>query len=119
MVYLQVQGPAVTFTSVEVQFFIALKRKPFLYILNIIIPTVVLALLSALTFIVPTDSGEKLSMSVSLLLAFSVFMLILSDSTPQTSDNPPILGKYITLCYTLNLGQNGHHFEEGIFKYIA
>ena len=82
-----------SYTVVEVRFHIELKRKPFYYVMNVIIPTVVLALLSTLTFLIPADSGEKLSMGVSVLLAFTVFMLILSDNTPQTSDNPPLLGK--------------------------
>ena len=52
----------------------------------------VLAALSALTFAVPVDSGEKLSLGISILLAFSVFMLILQDNTPQAET--PLLGKY-------------------------
>ena len=82
-----------SYTVVEVRFFIELQRKPFYYVMNVVIPTVVLAILSTLTFLIPADSGEKLSMGVSVLLAFTVFMLILSDNTPQTSDNAPLLGK--------------------------
>ena len=82
-----------SYTVAEIHFGIALTRKPLYYILNTIIPSVVLAVLSTLTFLVPNDSGEKLSMGVAILLAFTVFMLILSDITPQTSDNPPLLGK--------------------------
>ena len=83
------------FTVVEIYFRIALKRKPFYYVLNIIIPAAVLAILSTLTYILPIESGEKLSMGISLLLAFTMFMLILSDNAPQTSDNSPILGKIL------------------------
>ena len=82
-----------SYTFVEVRFFIELQRKPFYYVMNVVIPTVVLAILSTLTFLIPADSGEKLSMGVSVLLAFTVFMLILSDNIPQTSDNAPLLGK--------------------------
>ena len=91
----QMAGPVFNYTNVELQFWIRLRRRPFFYVLNIIIPTIVLAVLSALTFIVPTDSGEQLSLGVSILLAFSVFMLILSENTPQTSENPPVLGKSV------------------------
>ena len=54
------------------------------------IPAIVLASLSALTFAVPVDSGEKLTLGISILLAFSVFMLILQDNTPQAG--MPLLG---------------------------
>ena len=70
-----------------------LERKPLYYLLNIIIPTVVLAALSAVTFAVPVESGERLSLGTSILLAFSVFMLILQDNTPQA--DTPLLGEYI------------------------
>ena len=52
----------------------------------------VLALLSALTFLVPIDSGEKLSLGISILLAFTVLVLIVSEITPQTSHNAPVIG---------------------------
>ena len=82
------------YTVVEIHFYIALARKPLYYILNIIIPTIVLVILSTLTFVVPADSGERLSLGVSVLLAFTVFMLILQEITPQTSDHPPLLGEH-------------------------
>ena len=74
-----------------VGFTIVLERRPYSYVLNIIIPTVVLAVLSALSFIVPVDSGEKMSLGISILVAFSVFMLILQDNTPQADS--PLLGE--------------------------
>ena len=78
-----------------VKFNILLERLPAYYLLNIILPTVVLAVLSAFTFYVPVDSGEKLSLAITILLSFSVFLLILSENTPQVSQNLPFLGNYI------------------------
>ena len=79
-----------------IRFTFTLKRKPLYYLLNIIIPTMVLALLSALNFAAPLGSGEKLSLGISTLLAFSVFMLILQDNTPQSDS--PLLGKLPAGC---------------------
>ena len=80
-------------------FTLTLQRRPQYYMLNIIIPTIVLAALSALNFAVPVDSGEKLSLGISILLAFSVFMLILQDNTPQA--DTPVLGEYIRVQWTV------------------
>ena len=77
-----------------IRFTLTLERKPIYYLLNIIIPTIVLAVLSALTFAVPVESGEKMSLGISILLAFSVFMLILQENTPQAES--PLLGLYQT-----------------------
>ena len=76
-----------------VKYFIYLHRLPAYYLLNIIVPTMVLAFLSAFTFYVPVDSGEKLSLCITILLSFSVFLLNLSDNTPNISENLPFLGK--------------------------
>ena len=73
-------------------FTLTLERRPLYYLLNIIIPSLILAALSALSFAVPVDSGEKLSFSMSILVAFSVFMLILQENTPEADS--PLLGKY-------------------------
>ena len=80
-------------------FTLTLQRRPQYYMLNIIIPTIVLAALSALNFAVPVDSGEKLSLGISILLAFSVFMLILQDNTPQA--DTPVLGEYTRVQWTV------------------
>ena len=77
----------------KVKFHIHLQRLPAYYLLNIIVPTIILALLSAFTFYVPVDSGEKLSLSITILLSFALFLLILSDNTPNISHNLPFLGK--------------------------
>ena len=81
----------------RVRFTLTLERRPLYYLLNIIIPTVVgiLAVLSALTFMVPMNSGERLSLGTSILLALSVFMLILQDNTPQ--GETPLLGTYVEI----------------------
>ena len=79
-----------TYAIPVVRIILILERKPLYYVLNIIIPTIVLATLSALNFAVPVDSGEKLTLGISILLAFSVFMLILQDNTPQADS--PLLG---------------------------
>jgi len=41
----------------------------------------------------PPEAGEKVSLGVTVLLAFSVFQLVISDSTPENSDVTPLLSK--------------------------
>ena len=53
-----------------------------------------LSMLTLLVFCMPPDAGEKVSLSITVLLSFTVFMLMVSDNMPQTSNNIPILGKY-------------------------
>ena len=45
-------------------------------------------------FLLPADSGEKVSLGVSVLVAISVFLLLVAGNVPDTSDAIPIIGQY-------------------------
>ena len=53
-----------------------------------------LSVLTCLTFYLPTESGEKVSLGLTVLLAFSVFMLLIAESMPATSDSIPLIGNF-------------------------
>ena len=40
----------------------------------------------------PVESGEKVSLEITVLLSLAVFMLVVSESVPPSSDNFPIIG---------------------------
>ena len=63
------------------------------YTYNIIIPCVMLSILTLLCIWMKPDSGEKISLGLTILLAFSVFMLLIAEDMPSTSVNVPIIGK--------------------------
>jgi len=45
-------------------------------------------------FLLPPESGEKVSLEVTVLLSQAVFLLVISDFLPPSAQNFPILGKY-------------------------
>ena len=52
-----------------------------------------LSILTLLCFWMKPDSGEKISLGLTVLLAFSVFMLLIAEHMPSTSVNVPIIGE--------------------------
>ena len=54
-----------------------------------------LSILTCLTFYLPTESGEKVSLGLTVLLAFSVFMLLIAEAMPATSEFIPLIGSSI------------------------
>lgn len=78
---------------VDVTFSLYLKRKPGYYMINLLLPCIALVVLAHLTFILPVETGEKLSLSVTVLLALTVFQLVVADMLPQ-SNTPPLIGRY-------------------------
>lgn len=53
-----------------------------------------LSALTLLAFIIPPDSGEKVALGITVLLAFSVFMLAVAENLPETSEYVPLLSKH-------------------------
>ncbi|CAH0553706.1 unnamed protein product [Brassicogethes aeneus] len=79
----------------DIIFNITLRRKTLFYTVNLIIPCVGISFLSILVFYLPSDSGEKVSLSISILLSLTVFFLLLVEIIPPTSLTVPLLGKYL------------------------
>lgn len=44
-------------------------------------------------FCLPPDSGERVSFKITLLLGYSVFLIIVSDTLPATAIGTPLIGK--------------------------
>ena len=78
---------------------VQLYRRPLYYVLNVIIPTILLNILSLLVFHLPVESGEKLSLGVTVMLAYTVVLLIIFDLTPASGQNLPIVCEYDFLVY--------------------
>ncbi|XP_037311827.2 acetylcholine receptor subunit delta [Pungitius pungitius] len=79
----------------DITFYLVIKRKPLFYIVNIIIPCVLISFLASLVYYLPADSGEKMTLSISVLLAQSVFLLLISQRLPETSMSVPLIVKYL------------------------
>ena len=76
-----------------IHFRLHLRRKPLYFIMNIVLPSIMLSMLVLLVFLLPAESGEKPSLGVTILLAFAVFILMIAESVPRTSDAVPIIGR--------------------------
>ncbi|KAH3751482.1 hypothetical protein DPMN_186041 [Dreissena polymorpha] len=63
-----------------------------------------LAILNICVFLLPTDSGEKAGFSITVFLAFAVFLTIVSSSLPQNSKSVALIAVFLviqTTCSTL------------------
>ncbi|KAM8953081.1 acetylcholine receptor subunit delta [Pelodytes ibericus] len=85
----------------DITFYLIIERKPLFYIINILAPCVLIALMANLVFYLPADSGEKMTLSISVLLAQSVFLLLISQRLPETSLAIPLISKYLMFIMVL------------------
>lgn len=69
-----------------------MKRRPLLYVINFLLPTVFFLTLDLASFFIADHRGEKLGFKVTVLLAISVLLLILNDILPSMSNRTPLIG---------------------------
>ncbi|XP_077997875.1 acetylcholine receptor subunit alpha-like [Glandiceps talaboti] len=77
---------------------LVIRRRPLYYIVNMVVPCLFMSFITLFVFYLPPDSGEKMTLSISILLALSVLNLIIAEIMPPTSETTPLLVKYILFC---------------------
>ncbi|XP_069120782.1 neuronal acetylcholine receptor subunit alpha-3-like [Argopecten irradians] len=95
-----VNGVVETFSLLK--FVIVLTRRYDFYMTNVVLPVLLTSFLIVLVFVLPVDSGEKVSYALTVLLALAVLLTLIADSMPNTSLNVSILSTY--LAFTLIMG---------------
>ncbi|PVD26939.1 hypothetical protein C0Q70_12087 [Pomacea canaliculata] len=88
--------------NINIKISLQLKRRSTYFVLNIFIPILLLAMTSPMPFALPADSGERMSVSVTLLLAFTVYLTIIDNAMPQSSVQLSLLTLYVLLMLGLN-----------------
>ncbi|XP_049830171.1 neuronal acetylcholine receptor subunit alpha-7 isoform X5 [Schistocerca gregaria] len=79
---------------VDVTFTIQIRRRTLYYFFNLIVPCVLISSMALLGFTLPPDSGEKLTLGVTILLSLTVFLNLVAEKMPSTSDAVPLIGTY-------------------------
>ena len=126
----------------SIRFYLVIERKPLFYTVNLIIPCMLITSLAIFVFVLPSESGkfisfislgkslhekwtlhsgEKMSLCISVLLALTVFLLLISKSgfwrellkidwpckklkpklIPPTSLDVPLIGRFLMFTMVL------------------
>uniref|UniRef100_A0A8C7ZJU1 5-hydroxytryptamine receptor 3A n=1 Tax=Oryzias sinensis TaxID=183150 RepID=A0A8C7ZJU1_9TELE len=85
----------------EMKFHVVIRRRPLFYTVNLLLPSIFLMVMDVVGFYLPPDSGERVSFKITLLLGYSVFLIIVSDTLPATAIGTPLIGVYFVVCMAL------------------
>uniref|UniRef100_A0A6Q2Y315 Uncharacterized protein n=1 Tax=Esox lucius TaxID=8010 RepID=A0A6Q2Y315_ESOLU len=88
----------------EVVFFLIIQRKPLFYVINIIVPCVLISSLGLLVYFLPAKAGgQKCTVSIMILLAQTVFLILIAKKVPETSQAVPLIGKYVVFVMSVTI----------------
>uniref|UniRef100_A0A8C9EXB7 5-hydroxytryptamine receptor 3A n=1 Tax=Pavo cristatus TaxID=9049 RepID=A0A8C9EXB7_PAVCR len=83
------------------EFSVVIRRRPLFYTINLLLPSIFLMVMDIVGFYLPPNSGERVSFKITLLLGYSVFLIIVSDTLPATAVGTPLIGIYFVVCMAL------------------
>ena len=88
--------------SQSVQLEIVIRRRPMFLMVTLVFPIMLLSFVNLFVFLLPAESGERVSFSITVLLSFTVYITMVSDKMPHSSINIPLLCIYLlsTLVYS-------------------
>ncbi|XP_039626088.1 5-hydroxytryptamine receptor 3A-like [Polypterus senegalus] len=81
-----------------ITFWVVIKRRPILYVVNLLIPSAFLMVIDILSFLLPPHSVDRASFKMTLILGYTVFLLIMNDLLPSTANGTPLIGIYFSVC---------------------
>ncbi|XP_076085224.1 acetylcholine receptor subunit alpha-1-B-like [Mytilus galloprovincialis] len=77
---------AISIYSLKFNVEVTLTRRPLYYAVMLVVPTLSFCILNPLVFVLPPDSGERISYAVTILLSYAIFLTIALSSLPTSSD---------------------------------
>merc|ERR1719192_2540878 len=77
----------------DVTYYMIVWRKPKFFLFNYIQPAVLINIIALFVFLIPAESGEKVTLGISTMLNMTVFLMTVTSGIPPT-DNTPILSIY-------------------------
>uniref|UniRef100_A0A3B5AD78 5-hydroxytryptamine receptor 3E-like n=1 Tax=Stegastes partitus TaxID=144197 RepID=A0A3B5AD78_9TELE len=80
---------------------VTVKRRATLYVVNILIPSCFLVTVDLFSFMLPPKKVDRSLFKMTLILGYTVFLLMMNDLLPITGDVIPLLNVFLSLCLGL------------------
>uniref|UniRef100_A0A3Q3NGE0 Neurotransmitter-gated ion-channel ligand-binding domain-containing protein n=1 Tax=Labrus bergylta TaxID=56723 RepID=A0A3Q3NGE0_9LABR len=78
-----------------------MRRRATLYVVNLLIPSCFLITVDLFSFLLPPQAVDRSSFKMTLILGYTVFLLIMNDLLPVTGNSIPLINVFFSLCLAL------------------
>ncbi|XP_077314265.1 5-hydroxytryptamine receptor 3B [Lithobates pipiens] len=85
----------------QVQFNLVIRRRPLLYIVGILLPSILLMFVDLMSFYLPPDSGTRIMFKTTILVGYTVFRVNMADELPATTLSVPLIGVFFMVFMAL------------------
>ncbi|KAM9832639.1 5-hydroxytryptamine receptor 3A-like [Neosynchiropus ocellatus] len=85
----------------SVKYHLIIKRSPLLYVVNLLIPSCFLSSLDLFSFLLPPQSVDRGAFKMTLILGYTVFLLLMNDLLPETGETTPLINVLFSVSLAL------------------
>uniref|UniRef100_A0A3Q1EPQ6 Uncharacterized protein n=1 Tax=Acanthochromis polyacanthus TaxID=80966 RepID=A0A3Q1EPQ6_9TELE len=81
--------------------YVTVRRRATLYVVNLLIPSCFLITVDLFSFMLPPKDVDRSLFKMTLILGYTVFLIIMNDLLPITGETIPLLNVFLSLCLGL------------------
>ncbi|CAL8253081.1 unnamed protein product [Merluccius merluccius] len=85
----------------DIRYNIVIRRKAVLYVVNLILPSFFLITVDLFSFMLPPQSVDRSSFKMTLILGYTVFLLLMNELLPVTGNSTPIINVFFSISLAL------------------
>ncbi|KAK5930720.1 hypothetical protein CgunFtcFv8_026936 [Champsocephalus gunnari] len=85
----------------ELVFHVRVRRRATRYVMNLLIPSCFLITVDLFSFLLPPQTVDRSSFKMTLILGYTVFLLIMNNLLPITGNTIPLINVFFSLCLAL------------------
>lgn len=75
---------------------VTISSNPFKAMVSLVLPSALIMIADLVSFALPLDGGKRSSFKITLVLSFTMFLLILTDYLPNTGTCSPLIREYVS-----------------------
>ncbi|XP_054988148.1 5-hydroxytryptamine receptor 3B [Sorex araneus] len=85
----------------QIQFNVVIRRRPLLYVVSLLIPSIFLMLVDLASFYLPPSCRARIMFKTTVLVGYTVFRVNMADEMPRSAGSTPLIGVFFTVCMAL------------------